>query len=141
MSAHVTGVHPFCAIEDGRITIAGTDFPVAAPELPEVRVGNLRARVVYASPSEMSAIVPSGLLRGRASVSVAGATDGDASVQIAAPVAMGLHQVDNPIFDREDNLYVTYSGTRGQQVPVSIFRVRPNGNREPFSPGIVNPKS
>ena len=36
----------------------------------------------------------------------------------------GLHQVDNPVFDRDGNLYVTYSGTRGQQVPVSIFRVR-----------------
>ena len=28
-------------------------------------------------------------------------------------------------FDRDGNLYVTYSGTRGQEVPVSIFRVRP----------------
>jgi len=45
------------------------------------------------------------------------------------------------VFDREGNLYVTYSGTRGQQVPVSIFRVRPNGTRETFSSGIVNPTS
>src|SRR5262249_37307864 len=44
-------------------------------------------------------------------------------------------------FDRDDNLYVTYSGTRGQQVPVSIFCVRPNGTRETFSSGIVNPTS
>jgi DNA-binding beta-propeller fold protein YncE len=36
---------------------------------------------------------------------------------------------------------VTISGTRGQEVPVSIFRVRPNGTREPFSSGIVNPTS
>jgi sugar lactone lactonase YvrE len=49
--------------------------------------------------------------------------------------------VDNPVFDRAGNLYVTYSGTRGQQVPVSIFRVRPNGTREPFSSGVVNPTS
>jgi len=45
------------------------------------------------------------------------------------------------VFDRDGNLYVTYSGTRGQQVPVSIFRVRPNGTRETFSSGIVNPTS
>jgi sugar lactone lactonase YvrE len=49
--------------------------------------------------------------------------------------------VDNPVFDRDGNLYVTYSGTRGLQVPVSIFRVRPNGTRETFSSGIVNPTS
>src|SRR5262249_14377555 len=53
----------------------------------------------------------------------------------------GLHQVDNPVFDAAGNLYVTYSGTRGQQVPVSIFRVRANGTRETFSSGIVNPTS
>src|SRR5262249_31669709 len=41
----------------------------------------------------------------------------------------------------DGNLYVTYSGTRGQQVPVSIFRVRSNGMRETFSSGIVNPTS
>ena len=67
--------------------------------------------------------------------------DDSGFVDVAAPFANGLHQVDNPIFDRDGNLYVTYSGTRGQQVPVSIFRVRPNGTREPFSSGIVNPTS
>jgi sugar lactone lactonase YvrE len=45
------------------------------------------------------------------------------------------------VFDRAGNLYVTFSGTRGQQVPVSIFRVTPNGTRETFSSGIVNPTS
>ncbi|MEK7424905.1 MAG: gluconolaconase, partial [Actinomycetota bacterium] len=63
------------------------------------------------------------------------------SIQVAAPFATGLHQVDNPVFDRAGNLYVTYSGTRGQHVPVSIFRVRPDGTRETFSSGIVNPTS
>ena len=49
--------------------------------------------------------------------------------------------LEGPAFDRDGNLYVTYSGTRGQEVPVSIFRVRPNGTRESFSSGIVNPTS
>lgn len=68
-------------------------------------------------------------------------TEAMAYVEHAAPFATGLHQVDNPVFDRDGNLYVTYSGTRGQQVPVSIFRVRPNGTRETFSSGIINPTS
>src|SRR5204862_1432320 len=78
---------------------------------------------------------------GRATVRVAGAPGETAFVDIAAPFATGLHQVDNPVFDRDGNLYVTFSGTRGQQVPVSIFCVRPNGTRETFSSGIVNPTS
>ena len=63
------------------------------------------------------------------------------TVRVAGAFATGLHQVDNPVFDSNGNLYVTYSGTRGQQVPVSIFRVRANGTRETFSSGIVNPTS
>jgi sugar lactone lactonase YvrE len=135
-------VEPRHAIEGGRISILGSDFPVDEPQLPEVHIGDLRARVVYASPSRIAALVPSGFPEaGRASVRVAGLHSETAYVQVAAPFATGLHQVDNPVFDREGNLYVTYSGTRGLQVPVSIFRVRPNGTRETFSSGIVNPTS
>ena len=85
--------------------------------------------------------MPSGLEGGRATVRIDGASGETAFIDLAAPFAAGLHQVDNPVFDRDGNLYVTYSGTRGQQVPVSIFRVRPNGTRETFSSGIVNPTS
>jgi len=151
----VTAIHPLRAIEGGRITIEGAAFPVDEQQRPEVRVGESSARLVYLSPTRLVAIVPSDLEGGRTTVRVAGApafdvsqgaqsssTSGDpAFIDIAAPFATGLHQVDNPVFDREGNLYVTYSGTRGQQVPVSIFRVRPNGTRETFSSGIVNPTS
>jgi sugar lactone lactonase YvrE len=140
MTSRLAAVHPPCAIEGGRITIEGAGFPVDGPSLPEVHVGDVPARLVYASPTKLSAIVPAGVASGRVPVRV-GTESGTAVVDIAAPLATGLHQVDNPIFDREHNLYVTYSGTRGQQVPVSIFRVRPNGTREPFSSGIVNPTS
>jgi sugar lactone lactonase YvrE len=138
-SSRLTAVRPPRAIEGGRIDVHGAGFPVDAPVPPAVRVGDLPARIVYASASQVGLIVPTGLDGGRATVRVG---DRDAgSVDVAVPFATGLHQVDNPVFDRDGNLYVTYSGTRGQQVPVSIFRVRPNGNRETFSSGIVNPTS
>jgi len=89
----------------------------------------------------LTAIVPPGLEAGPASVRVADRPGETAFIDVAAPFATGLHQVDNPVFDRDGNLYVTFSGTRGQQVPVSIFCVRPNGTRETFSSGIVNPTS
>ena len=151
-------IHPLAAIEGGRITIEGGEFPIDQPRLPDVRIGGTRARVVYASSTRLAALVPPGLEGGRTSVRViddSGAPPFDvalgaprlsrggetAFIDVASPFATGLHQVDNPVFDRDGNLYVTYSGTRGQQVPVSIFRVRPNGTRETFSSGIVNPTS
>ena len=137
----VTRITPLQAIEGGRIAIDGEGFTVDGPELPEVRIGNAVMRVVYASPSRLSAIVPAGLDAGRAPVRIAGVAGATAYIDVAAPFAAGLHQVDSPVFDRAGNLYVTFSGTRGQQVPVSIFRVTPNGTRETFSSGIVNPTS
>jgi sugar lactone lactonase YvrE len=141
MPPRVAAVHPRWAIEGGRITIEGTAFRVDGPSLPEVHMGDARARLAYASPTRLAVIVPSGLEDGRTSIRVAGVSGDAAFIDIAAPFATGLHQVDNPVFDADGNLYVTYSGTRGQQVPVSIFRVRPNGTRETFSSGMVNPTS
>src|SRR6185369_2104671 len=141
MSSRVTAVRPSRAIEGGRITIEGTGFPLDRPRIPGVHIGGLPARVVHASTTELSVIVPSGLDGGSVPIKIDGLAGDTPFVDVGTPFATGLHQVDNPVFDRDGNLYVTYSGTRGQQVPVSIFRVRPNGTRETFSSGIVNPTS
>ena len=143
MSFRVTAVRPTRAIEGGRIVIDGADFPVDHPRLPDVRIGGLPARVVRASSTSLTVIVPNGLDNGPTPITIEGVSWGDLAlfVDIASQFATGLHQVDNPVFDRDGNLYVTYSGTRGQQVPVSIFKVRPNGTRETFSSGIVNATS
>ena len=137
----ITAIRPLAAIQGGRITIQGSGFPIGGPALPEVRIGNERARVVFASPSALTVLVPALSDGGPTPIRVEGVPGETAFVDVAAPLATGLHQVDNPVFDRDGNLYVTYSGTRGQEVPVSIFRVRPNGTRETFSSGIVNPTS
>ena len=143
MSRHpsIRAVRPVASIEGGRITIEGSGFPTDGPRLPEVRIGDERARVVYASPTAIGVIVPALADGGRMTVRIDGVPGETAFVDVAAPFATGLHQVDNPVFDLDGNLYVTYSGTRGQEVPVSIFRVRPSGTRETFASGIVNPTS
>jgi sugar lactone lactonase YvrE len=65
-----------------------------------------------------------------------------AYVTIGQAWATGLHQVDSPAFDADGNLFVTYSGSpRGQETPVSVFRVTHAGTREPFVSGIVNATS
>lgn len=141
MPARVAAVRPLWAIESGRITIEGSEFPVDQPQLPTVHIGDAPARVVYASSTHIAALIPPGLDGGPTPIRIDGVHGEAPLVNIASPLASGLHQVDNPVFDREDNLYVTYSGTRGQKVPVSIFRVRPNGTRETFCTGLVNPTS
>jgi sugar lactone lactonase YvrE len=56
----------------------------------------------------------------------------------AALVAENLHPVANPAVDRNGAIYTTISGSKGQQVPVSIYRISPHGEVEPFASGIAN---
>ncbi len=60
-------------------------------------------------------------------------------MHVGRVVAEDLHQVDSPAFDAQGRLHVTYSGTRGQQVPVSVFRIDRDGGRESLVTGLVNP--
>ncbi len=122
------------------MTIEGTGF-VVDPLLPRVFIGGVLARLANASSTELTAIVPGGLDGGHTAVRVEEIAGETAYVDIGAPLATGLHQVDSPVIDSEGNLYVTFSGSRGQQGPVAIFVVRPDGSREPFVSDVANPTS
>lgn len=138
--SRISAVRPLWAVEGGRVTIAGTGFSVD-PALPQVTIGGTAARLAGASPTVLTAVVPGGLDGGHTAVRIAEAPGETAYVEIGAPLATGLHQVDNPVFDAEGNLYVTFSGSRGQQAPVAIFIVRPDGSREPFVSDLANATS
>jgi len=134
---HITSVHPGWAVAGGRVTVEGRDFDLDT--LPNVLVGTRPARIVFASSRALTVVVPDGV-EGRVPVHLEGANS-EITLHVGTPVATGLHQVDSPVVDRDGNLYVTYSGTRNEQAPVSIFRVGADGSREPFASGIPNPTS
>lgn len=135
----ITSVHPLRAVEGGRVTIHGAGFPV--DNLLTIAVGDAAARVSFASSSRLVIAIPGELEGGRTPIKIPGAPRETAYLSIGSKWATGLHQVDNPVFDDNGNLFVTYSGSRGQEAPVSIFRVTRGGTREPFASGIVNATS
>jgi sugar lactone lactonase YvrE len=96
--------------------------------------------VVFAGSNRIGVIVPEDAPGGRATVTVDGAA-GQADLEIGAVVARAIHQVDNPAIASAGTLYVTCSGRRGQQVPVSVVRVGADGVQEPYLSGIVNATS
>jgi len=136
----VTGVRPSRAIEGGRVTLAGDFRTVDTPA--NLRIDGHPARIVFSAPDRLTFLVPSGITEaGRGAFSIGDVPIENARLEIGVTIAIGLHQVDNPLIDRAGNVYLTYSGTRGQQVPVSIFRVAPTGARETYSSAVVNPTS
>ncbi len=135
----VTAIAPLRAVEGGRIAISGSGFPV--DDFSAITFAGEPARVAFASSTRLVLLVPGELEGGATPIRIGpeGGQTGFAS--IGAAWATGLHQVDNPVFDRAGHLFVTYSGSRGQEAPVSIFRVTPGGTRETFASGIVNATS
>lgn len=138
-TTRIAGVHPLWAVEGGRVEISGDGFQVDPPA--EVRIGGEPARVVRVSTHAISVIVPPGLEGGHTPVRLEAVPGETAYIDVAAPLATGLHMVDSPVFDAHGNLYVTFSGSRGQQAPISLFVVRPDGTREPFAADVPNPTS
>jgi sugar lactone lactonase YvrE len=135
----ISSVVPLRAVEGGRVTLRGHGFPVDT--LPDITVGDQQARVLFASSARIVIALPPDLDGGAKPIRIENVAGETVYVSVGGTWATGLHQVDNPVFDPAGNLYVTYSGSRGQEVPVSVFRVTRAGTREPYVSGIVNPTS
>jgi sugar lactone lactonase YvrE len=57
---------------------------------------------------------------------------------IGVQVADGLHPVANPAIDAFGNIFSTFSGSRGQKVPVAVFKLDLNFNLRPFINDLMN---
>jgi len=63
-----------------------------------------------------------------------------ATLIVGKRIAEDLHPVTNPAFDPDDgSLFVTRSGSRGEELPVSLFRIDVDGELTEFSGDITNP--
>jgi len=135
----IRSVIPPRVVEGGRVALAGSDLPTEA--VPSVVVGGEPARTLFSSSTKIVIDLPDDVEGGRTPVRIESIPGETIYLSVGSLWATGLHQVDNPVFDAAGNLFVTYSGSRGQESPVSVFRVTPAGTREPFVSGIVNATS
>jgi sugar lactone lactonase YvrE len=141
VDATLTGVDPLRVVAGGRLWLRGSALPVPASPREECTIGGVAAPILFAAPDRVALEVPAGLEGGPTEIKAPWLPGATPFVQVGQPVATGIHQVDSPAIDAEGRIYLTYSGTRGQQTPVSVFRVSPGGPREPFVTGIVNATS
>jgi hypothetical protein len=140
MSSRITALRPRLAVPGGRVTIEGGPFGVAHEAIPIVRLGAVPTRVQWAARTRIGLIVPP-LAGGDVPVRIEEVPGETAFLHVGTLIATGVHQVDSPAVDRDGAVYLTYSGSRGQQAPVSIYRVGPGGPREVFVTGLTNPTS
>jgi len=138
---HISAVQPSAALPGGEVRISGSDLRPTDLRRPHVRFGDIEAAVIISSDDFLIARVPFGASSGPVVISTNGHSSNPHQVRVAVPIAESLHPVTNPALDAEGNLYVTFSGSRGQKAPVSIFKIDTNYNVKPFVTELMNATS
>ena len=83
--------------------------------------------------------VPEGVSSGDLTVDTGVAVSAPVSVAVGVTIADNLHPVANPAIDSAGNTFTTFSGSRGQKVPVSVFKIDRQQVVRPFLHDLVNP--
>jgi sugar lactone lactonase YvrE len=139
---HIEAVAPNFALPGGEVRITGKSLSSHELRRPSVRFGEIESSILISSDEFVVARVPDGAASGPIVLDTNAGADGNVSnphiIKVATLIADNLHPVANPALDREGNLYVTFSGSRGQKVPVSIFKVDTNYNVKPFLSDLMN---
>ncbi len=133
----IAKVEPAAAIAGGEVYIHGRNL--ASGGRPNVRFGIAPAHLVVAGDSYIVARVPEAATVGEVVVSTGALESGARETHIGIQIADSLHPVANPAVDNEGNVFSTFSGSRGQKSPVSIYKIDTNYNSKPFVTDLMNP--
>ena len=137
----IEAVAPAAALPGGEVRILGSGLRPTELRRPRVRFGDVDAPIVISADDFVVARVPQGAASGNVVVSTNGHSSNAQQVRVAALIAENLHPVTNPALDPEGNIYVTFSGSRGQKVPVSIFKIDTSYTVKPFLTEMMNATS
>ena len=137
----ISSVVPGYAIPGGEITIGCDGFQLDPEGEHGAYVNGMTCVMVAASPKRVLALVPD-CSPGEAVVHLEsdGAESTTADVVVGKKLADGMHIVANPAIDPSDDaIIVTRSGSRGQQLPNTIFRIETDGYIDELPDAIMNP--
>ncbi|MBM3794601.1 MAG: gluconolaconase [Acidobacteria bacterium] len=132
----ITQVQPPAAIPGGEFQIRGSGLLGA--DRPRVWFGDAVAPVIVGSESMLIARVPEGAAVGPMVIESDRQRSSPWMCEIGIQVTDGLHPVANPAVDAAGTVYSTFSGSRGQKTPVSVYRIDPHMNMRPFLSDLMN---
>lgn len=133
---HLDTVTPPAAMPGGTLDVRGSRLTGTTPF--EARLGETRLPFTFLSPGRVSLRVPEGAIPGELTLHAGEHVSNEIPVQVAVPISDTLHPITNPAVDGDGNIYVTFSGARGQAVPVSIFRLDREFQQTPFVRDLQN---
>ena len=123
----------------GSVSVHGASLLAADPVgTPVATIGDTPARTTLSRATEVTVHVPGGSISGDLVLHHAGGDSNALYMRVAVPMAENLHPVSNPVVDGDGTVYATFSGARGQQVPVSVFRIERDFQMRPFVKDLLN---
>src|ERR1041384_1051609 len=132
----IVQVTPPAAIAGGELQIRGKGFTKL--DRPRVSIGEMGAPIIIGSDSLIIARVPEGATAGDLVIESGGGSSESWACDIGVLIAESLHPVANPAIDAFGNVFSTFSGSRGQKVPVAVYRIDLNFNVKPFINDLMN---
>lgn len=137
----IVNIDPPYGIAGGEIVIDCDGFDTSEPSKCAVMIGGVLAQIVALGPRRVLAIVPE-TKDGRVVVTLWSGDEPseEAYFTVGEKLAGDLHPVANPAFHPDDGaLFVTRSGSRGEELPVTLFRIDISGDVSEYSGDISNP--
>src|SRR5438128_1738185 len=135
---HIETVMPPSALPGGEVRIIGSSLRPNELRRPSVRFGDAEGAVVISSDEFLVARVPEGASSGPVTVATNGTSSNGHQVNIAEVIAENLNPVANPAVDAEGNIFATFSGPRGQKVPVAVYKIGTDYSARPFLTDMMN---
>lgn len=132
----ISEVTPPAAIAGGEFQIRGKGF--AKLSRPRVMFGEVEAPVVIGSDSFIVARVPEGASVGELTIRNGEQASAAWSCDVGVQIADSVHAVANPAVDAPGNIFTTFSGSRGQKTPVSVYKIDLNYKVKPFLSEVMN---
>ena len=134
----IDDVIPPAALPHGEVELIGAHLGPLSFGPPAVLVDGQSAHVLMSRPTRLALRIPPHASTGIVEVRNPAGGSSIAPIRIAHQLSEGLHPVTSPAVSRSGMIYVTISGPRGKQTPVSVVRVSPDGRVTPFVTGILN---
>lgn len=134
----IEAIEPAAALPGGEVRIIGKALKPPKLGRPEVTFTGVPGSIVVSSEDFVIARVPYGAHSGQVIIQSNGHASNAREIKIAQMLAENLHPVANPAIDLEGNIFVTFSGGRGQKVPVSIYKIDTDYNVKPFLSDLMN---
>ena len=135
----IDSVIPPAAIQGGEVEVRGSGFSDNGASRARARFGSVDARLVVGGSRLLVVRVPEGATESALTLVNGSAESQPCFCAIGVAIAENLHPVANPAVDVQGNIFTTRSGSRGEELPVSVFKIDLNFHVKPFASDIVNP--